>query len=270
VSDPCSGAEGSDEGELIWTDDHCHLGHAGRGDKNGRDPAGIVADARAHGVHRMIDIGTDVADSAQAIARARRFDGVWATAGVHPHEAARGIEGLADLLTEPEVVAVGECGLDYHYDNSPREDQRAVFAAQVGLAHEYDLALVIHTRVAWDDTFAVLESEGVPERTVFHCFSGGAAEAERSLAIGGHLSFSGIVTFPSADDVRDAAAACPAERTLVETDAPFLAPVPHRGRPNSPALVPLVGAAVADAQGVSVAAVAEATVANAARVYRLD
>lgn len=256
---------------LIWTDDHCHLGHAGRADDRVAPTADeLVAEARAAGVARMIDIGTDVTDSAEAIARARRFDGVWATAGVHPHEAAGGLDGLIDLLHEPEVVAVGECGLDYHYDNSPRADQRRAFAAQVGLAHEHDRALVIHTREAWDDTFAVLESEGVPDRTVFHCFTGGEAEAERSLAAGGHLSFSGIVTFPSAHDVRAAAARCPADRTLVETDAPFLAPVPHRGRPNRPALVPIVGAAVAEAQGREVADVAAAAVANADRVYGLE
>jgi TatD DNase family protein len=261
-----------DASALTWTDDHCHLGHAGRGngDEVGPGPEELVADARAAGVTRVIDIGTDVADSSEAIDRARRIDGVWATAGVHPHEAAGGIDGLADLLGESEVVAVGECGLDYHYDHSPRGEQRLVFAAQIGLAHEHDLALVIHTREAWDDTFAILGSEGVPARTVFHCFTGGPVEADRSLEAGGHLSFSGIVTFPSADDVRAAATLCPLDRTLVETDAPFLAPVPHRGRPNRPALVPVVGAAVAEAQGRSVAEAATATVANADRVYGLD
>jgi TatD DNase family protein len=229
----------------------------------------LVAEARAAGVTRMIDVGTDVTDSAVAIERARRLDGVWATAGVHPHEAAGGVDGLVDLLAAPEVVAVGECGLDYHYDHSPRATQRQVFALQVGLAHQLDLALVIHTREAWDDTFAVLGSEGVPDRTVFHCFTGGPPEAERALALGADLSFSGIVTFPGADDVRQAAARCPLGNTLVETDAPFLAPVPHRGRPNRPALVAVVGVAVAEAQGRRVADVAAATVANASRVYRL-
>ncbi|MEL7207442.1 MAG: TatD family hydrolase, partial [Actinomycetota bacterium] len=224
-----------------WVDDHCHLG-------DGADE--LVAEARDAGVTTMIDIGTTVADSAAAIERAGRLDGVFATAGVHPHEARDGTAGLEDLLGD--VVAVGECGLDYHYDHSPRPTQRDVFAAQIGLAHEHDLALVIHTREAWDDTFAVLDSEGVPERTVFHCFTGGPAEAERALAAGGHLSISGIVTFPSADDVRGAVAATPLDRLLVETDSPYLAPVPHRGRPNRPALVPVVGAAVADVLDVPV------------------
>jgi TatD DNase family protein len=246
-----------------WTDQHCHL----PGDP--AEAADLVAAARVEGVERIVDVGTDVEHSRSVVAVARALDGVWATAGVHPHDAHGGIDGLEDLLAEPEVVAVGECGLDYHYDHSPRDDQRRVFAAQIALAHRHDLALVIHTRDAWDDTFAVLETEGLPPRTVLHCFTGGPREAERALAIGVSLSFSGIVTFPTADDVRAAAALCPLERLLVETDAPYLTPVPHRGRPNRAALVPLVGAAVAAAKGVPVEAVAAATWENATAVYRL-
>lgn len=255
---------------LRWTDDHCHLGWEGDAPA---DPAlvdAMVAEARAAGVERLISVGTDAARSAEAVAAAARHPGVvWATVGLHPHDASQGLDGLAALLAEPGVVAVGECGLDYHYDHSPRDVQRRAFADQVALAQEHDLALVIHTREAWDDTFAVLDTEGVPERTVFHCFTGGPAEARACLDRGGHLSFSGIVTFRSADDVRAAAALCPLDRALVETDSPYLAPVPHRGRPNRPALVPLVGAAVAEAMGTTAEAVAEATWANAERVYRL-
>jgi len=134
-------------------------------------------------------------------------------------------------------VAIGECGLDYHYDFSPRPAQREAFAAQVGLAKEHGLALVVHTREAWEDTFAILASQGMPERTVFHCFTGGRPEASRALEMGAWLSFSGIITFKNATDIRAAAALCPLERILVETDSPYLAPVPHRGKPNSPALV---------------------------------
>ena len=166
-------------------------------------------------------------------------------------------------------MAVGECGLDYHYDHSPRPVQRGAFAAQVALAHRHGLALVIHSRAAWDDTLAILASEGVPERTVFHCFTGGAEEARRCLELGAWLSFSGIVTFPNAHDVRAAAAFCPLDRILVETDAPFLAPVPHRGRPNRPALVPLVGEAVARAKGLRAGEVEEATWAAAEAAFRL-
>ena len=246
-----------------WTDNHCHLPP---GDAAGQP----IAEARAAGVTRMITVGTDAEHSRQAIDVARAHDGVWATVGVHPHDASQGIDAIMALLDEPEVVAVGECGLDYFYDHSPRPAQRDVFVAQIALAHERDLALVIHTRDAWTDTFDILAAEGVPARTVFHCFTGGPDEARRGLDLGIRLSFSGIITFPSGQDLRDAAALCPLDRLLVETDAPFLTPVPHRGQPNSPALVPLVGAAVAAAKGLDVSAVAEASWANAAELYRLD
>jgi TatD DNase family protein len=255
-----------------WVDDHCHLGHGARGDSGPVDEAAVaaaLAEAAEAGVVRVIDVGTDLADSTAAADRAARHPEVWATAGVHPHEARHGLDGIEALLARPEVRAVGECGLDHHYDHSPRDVQREVFAAQVALAHRHDRALVIHTREAWDETFAVLAAEGVPERTVFHCFSGGPVEARLALDLGAHLSFSGIVTFPSAGDVREAVALCPPDRLLVETDAPFLAPVPHRGRPNRPALVAVVGAAVAEVRGDDVAVVADRTWANAAHVYDL-
>jgi TatD DNase family protein len=241
----------------VWTDAHCHI------------TADVLDDARAAGVERMISVGTDVASSQAAIALAAGHVGVWATAGVHPHDAKDGIAGVEALLGAPEVVAVGECGLDYHYEHSPRDVQRDVFAAHIALAHTHELALVIHSREAWDDTFAVLASEGVPERTVFHCFTGGPEEAERCLALGAALSFSGIVTFKTADDVRAAAALCPLDRMTVETDSPYLAPVPHRGQQNQPAWVPLVGAAVAGVKGVPVEEVARATTATAERLFRL-
>ena len=149
-------------------------------------------------------------------------------------------------------VAVGECGLDYFYDLSDRAVQRDAFAGQVALAHRFDLPLVIHSRDAWENTFAVLDREGVPRRTVFHCFTGGATEAEACLARGAYLSFSGIVSFKNAAAVRAAAALCPLDRLFVETDSPYLAPVPHRGRPNQPAYVVHVGAAVAQAKGLDV------------------
>ena len=249
---------------VSWTDAHCHLDHDGDD-----GAAALVDEARGAGVERLVTIGTDVASSRHAIDVARAHPGVWATAGVHPHDASDGLAGLEALLTEPEVVAVGECGLDYHYDHSPRTSQREVFAGQVALARSHGLALVVHTREAWDDTLDVLESEGAPERTVIHCFTGGPHEARRCLDLGAHLSFSGIVTFAGAPEVRDAAAMCPSDRLLVETDAPYLAPVPHRGRRNRPALVPLVGAAVASARGESVADVAACTWTNAERVFRL-
>jgi TatD DNase family protein len=248
----------------VWTDSHCHVPYEGVG-------LDAVEQARAAGVTRLITVGTDAAQSKAAIEVANDQVGVWASIGLHPHDAINGVETIIPLLAMgiPSVVAVGECGLDYHYDHSPRDVQRAVFADQIALAKEYGLALIIHTRSAWDDTFDILAAEGMPERTVFHCFTGGTAEAEQALGLGAYISFSGIVTFKSATDVREAAALCPLDRLLVETDSPYLAPVPHRGRPNAPSLVPLVGAHVAAVRDVSVEVVESATWINAEQIFRL-
>jgi TatD DNase family protein len=250
---------------VSWTDNHCHLDD----ERIAYGAAAAVKAAREAGVDRMITIGTDAMRSRMAIDIAAAHDGVWATVGLHPHDAKNGVDTIAALFGEPKVVAVGECGLDYHYDNSPRPQQREAFAAQIRIAHERALPLVIHTREAWDETFDILGAEGVPERTVFHCFSGGAAEATRCLDIGGYLSFSGIVTFPKAADVRMAVEQCPIDRLLVETDAPYLTPVPHRGTPNEPAYVPLVGAAIAQVKGVDVRLVEEASTRTASAVFGL-
>ena len=247
---------------MRWTDNHCHL----ELDRLTE----VVAQASAAGVERMIDVGTDASTSIAAVAKAAACDRVWATAGVHPHEARHGIGGIEELLESERVVAVGECGLDYHYNYSPLDDQQAVFAAQIEIAHSHRMPLVIHTREAWDDTFAILDEGGVPERTVFHCFTGGADQARAALDRGAYLSFSGIVSFPSADDVRDAAELCPLDRLLVETDSPYLAPVPRRGRTNTPANLPLVGEAVARVHGVAPEVVAERTWDNAAVFYQLE
>ncbi len=253
----------------MWTDAHCHIPHVGGTSRLdlGEDAVGSARDA---GVDRLVSVGVDVPTSRQAIEVARRHDGVWATAGLHPHDASQGLDGLEALLDDPAVVAVGECGLDLHYEHSPRAVQREVFAAQVALAHAHDLALVIHTRDAWDETFDILGVEGVPPRTVLHCFTGGPVEARRALDLGAVLSFSGIITFPSAGDIRAAAELCPLDRLTVETDSPYLAPAPHRGKRNSPALVPLVGAAVAAAKGVEVEVVEAATTGTASWLFRLD
>jgi TatD DNase family protein len=248
---------------MPWVDQHCHI-------PPGADGAEQVEEARAAGVLRMVTVGTTIEQSKQMMAVARAHDGVWATAGVHPHDAKDGIDGLEELLDASEVLAIGECGLDYHYDHSPRDVQADVFRRQIAIANQRDIPLVIHTRSAWDDTFAVLDAEGTPRRTVFHCFTGGAPEGAECRARGALLSFSGIITFPSGQDLRDAAAECPIDQLLVETDSPYLAPVPHRGKPNRPALVPLVGAAVAAAKGISVEEVEAATWATAAAFYGFD
>lgn len=249
----------------MWTDSHCHLDWDGVG-------APAIEAARAEGVTRMVTVGTDAATSEAAIETARANQGVWATIGLHPHDARNGVASIAGLLEKPDplVVAVGECGLDYYYDHSPREAQREAFAEQIVLASSLGLPLVVHTRDAWDDTFQILQSVGVPDRWVMHCFTGGPNEARRGLDLGATLSFSGIVTFKNAADVREAAALCPLDRLLVETDSPFLAPVPHRGQTNRPALVPVVGAAVAAVRDVSTEVIEQATWDNAARLFALD
>lgn len=230
-------------------------------------PAAAVQAAREAGVVGMVTVGCDRDTSLAAIAVAAEHPDVWASVGLHPHDAVNGVDTIVDLLDTPGIVAVGEAGLDYYYEHSPRDVQRAAFAAQIQLAHERGLPLIIHTRDAWDDTFDVLAAEGVPERTVFHCFTGGPAEAVRCLDAGAFVSVSGIVTFKNAADLRAAACLIPLDRLLIETDAPYLAPVPHRGRANQPAFVPLVGRCIADLRDLPVDEVAAATTANAALAF---
>ncbi len=248
-----------------WVDSHCHL-------PADLAEADVIADrARAAGVAWMVCVGTDLATSVAAIALAEHRDDVRATVGLHPHDAVHLDEQwpeLARLAASPAVVAVGEAGLDHHYEHSPGPDQARAFRAQIGLAHELDLAFVIHTREAWDETFAILDDEGMPRRTVFHCFTGGPDEAVACLARGAHLSFSGIVTFKNAVDVRAAAAIAPPDRMLVETDSPYLAPVPFRGQVNEPARVIDVGAGLAAATDQSPATVARHTAEVADQVFR--
>ena len=186
----------------------------------GRGEAGVVG---------MICVGTNLETSRGAIADAARFPDVRATVGLHPHDASE-LDAVWDeletLAASDDVVGIGETGFDLHYNHSPSVEQEVAFRAHIRLAHRLGRALVIHSRNAWDDTFRVLADDGVPERTVFHCFTGGPDEAQRAVALGAYLSFSGIVSFKNADDVRAAAASTPLDRMLVETDAPFLAPVP--------------------------------------------
>jgi TatD DNase family protein len=250
--------------EVRWFDQHCHLEPGPAGD-------GAIDAALAAGVARMITVGTDVARSIEAADVADAHPGVvWATAGIHPHEARHG--GLAEieaLLARPSVLAVGECGLDYYYDHSPRQEQQQLFAAQIELARRADRPLVIHTRDAWEDTFALLAEVGVPAKVVFHCFTGGPDEARRCLELGGLLSFSGVVTFKSAETLRDAARLCPLDRLVLETDAPYLAPVPLRGRPNQPANLVHTAAVVAGLKDLTPAALSARTWSTTCGFYGL-
>ncbi len=257
-----------------WTDAHCHLQEQFLGDE---ETTAILNDtlARAYdgGVDRVVVIGTDATTSAQAL-EITAVEGpvdIYATVGLHPHDAAQDIDAVVALARQghPKLVGIGECGLDYFYEHSPRADQRRAFARQIALAHELDLALVIHARDAFDDLFELLRSEGVPPRTVVHCFTGTPDDASACLELGCDISISGVVTFKNAELLREAVRSVPLGRLHVETDSPFLAPVPYRGRANEPAYVTVVGEFVAELRGESFVEVREATSANTARLFGL-
>ena len=222
-------------------DSHCHLDSP----EFDEDRDAVIARALESGVEHMVAIGTGSGppDLEAGVRLADKYPSFYATAGVHPHDAAKAaaadLQKLAGLLKHPKVIAAGEIGLDYHYDFSPREVQKSVFVEQMAIAAAARKPIVIHTREAWEDTLALIEQHWKPHGLagIMHCFSGGPAEAQRALDLGFYLSFGGIVTFPKALDVQAAAKQAPADRILVETDAPYLAPVPRRGKRNEPALV---------------------------------
>jgi TatD DNase family protein len=253
-------------------DSHCHLADA----VFAPDLDAVLARAGAAGLTHVLCIlaAGDAAEAAQAARLAATFDGARFAVGVHPHQAHEAAAAgqaaavvRAAFRANPLVRAVGEIGLDYHYDFSPREVQRSVFAEQVALARELERPVIIHTREAEDDTFDILRSEGRGDVTgVFHCFTGDAAMARRALEIGFSLSFAGIVTFPKAESIREAAAIVPDDRLLAETDSPFLAPVPHRGKRNEPAWVARVVDMLARVRGATVDATAARITANFLRL----
>ena len=249
---------------IHWVDSHCHL------PMSTAEADTTVARAREAGVVGMVCVGTALDSSRAAVAAVARYPDVRATVGLHPHDAselAAVWDELEVLASADGVVGIGETGFDLHYNHSPIDAQEQSFRAHIDLARRLDLALVVHSRNAWDDTFRVLADAGVPARTVVHCFSGGPTEAARALDLGVWLSFSGIVSFKNANDVRAAAASTPLDRMLVETDAPYLAPVPHRGKDNEPAFVADVGTALAAAAGRPVDEVAATTRDNARTVF---
>jgi TatD DNase family protein len=248
-------------------DSHCHL------DDKQFDPDRdeVVARAREAGVERMMAIGTGNGppDLECALRLARQHDFIYATVGVHPHDAAKAtpetFAAMETLAAETKVLAIGEIGLDYHYDFSPRDVQREVFIAQLKLAARAGKPIVIHTREAWEDTLLVLR-EHWSGAGIIHCFSGGPAEARQALDLGFYLSFGGVLTFPKAEALREAARMTPEDRLLVETDAPYLAPVPKRGKRNEPAFLVETARRLAEVRGTSPERIAETTTANFERL----
>ena len=252
-------------------DSHAHLDDL----RYDTDRDNVLQRAQTAGIEAIVTIGCDLATSQAAVALAHAHPNIFATIGVHPHEAKEIGEGwyesFRSLARHPKVVAYGEIGLDYHYDHSPREIQRQRFREQIHLARELALPLVIHTREAQEDTVMILREEGaVDGGGVFHCFSGDAWLAKDALDLGFYLSFSGVLTFKNATMLRDIAKTVPLDRLMVETDCPYLAPVPYRGKRNEPAYVQYVAEILAEIRGNgSVESIARATVENTKRVFRI-
>ena len=250
-------------------DSHCHLDFP----DFDADRDGLVARAKAAGVEKMVTISTRVAKFPPLKAIVDRYDDVYCSIGTHPHNAADEPDVTADdlvaIAADPKVVAIGEAGLDYHYDNSPREAQRVSFLRHIEAARATQLPLVIHARDADDDIAAILAEETAKGAfpAILHCFSSGRALALRGIELGLHVSFSGILTFKRSDALRALAAELPLDRLLVETDAPYLAPVPHRGQRNEPAYVIETAKVLAEARGMPLDDLAAATTDNFYRLF---
>ena len=246
---------------MIFTDSHCHLTMSNA-------EANLVA-ARAAGVRGFVVPGTKLEDAPQAVAFAQQHDDVWAAVGFHPHDAKdcddAAFAEIERLAREPRVVAIGECGLDYHYDYSPREVQRAVFERHIELAKALDKPIIVHNRESTADMVEILSRSGA--RGILHSYTESLDVARQLVGLGYYISFSGIVTFKSAESLREAARGLPHDRVLIETDTPYLAPVPYRGRDNEPAYVVAVAELLAKLWDVSLERVAEQTTANFERVF---
>jgi TatD DNase family protein len=246
-----------------FVDSHCHLDD----EKFDADRDAVIERALATGVEIMMAIGTG-GELDVAIRLAEKYPFIYATIGVHPHDAVKAsaetFDRLRDLASHPKVLAIGEIGLDYHYDFSPRDVQHHVFDRQLEIAAEFGKPIVIHTREAWEDTMAHISSgpAALPHGGIMHCFTGDSTQARQALALGFHLSFGGVLTFPKADAVREAARIIPENRLLIETDCPYLAPVPHRGARNEPAFVIETARRLAAVRGVPIEEIASATTRN--------
>jgi TatD DNase family protein len=249
-------------------DTHCHLGY---GELAEDAPEALVARAHAAGVTHLLDVGVDAASSRRAAERARQLPGVHFAAGLHPNEADRfdtEWPELRALAQDPRCIAVGETGLDYHWDKAPRDVQRRAFAAHLELGARLDKAVIVHARKALDDAFAIL-ADHRDARVVLHCFAGDERDVARAAELGCRLSFAGPLTYPNAAALRRAACAAPAELLLVETDAPFLAPQSRRGKRNEPAFVVEVAQQLAALRGVDFEGLAASTSANARALFAL-
>lgn len=256
-------------------DSHCHLDTRVWGDDAGVDE--VVARAHAAGVNRMMAIGSGYGfeSGERAVAVARRHAMVAASVGLHPHDAKEyseaGMEAMLELARDPKVRALGEMGLDYHYDFSPRDQQIAAFRAQLRAARERNLPVIIHDRESGGETMAVLDEERAWETGVlFHCYTGDTSLMRQIVDRGGSISIPGIVTFKNAEGMREVARTVPLEHLLIETDAPFLAPIPYRGKKNEPAYVALVGAAVAALRQMPTSELCAIAAANTLRFFRWD
>lgn len=250
-------------------DSHCHLNYAGLAERQEE----VLANARSRGIAGFLNISTRQSEWGDVVSAAERNGDVWATIGVHPHEADAhpdlGAAALVEAAGHPRVIAIGECGLDYYYDKSDRAAQRERFQAHIEAARQTGLPLVVHTREAEDDTAEMLTREvnkgGVTG--VLHCFTGSADLARKALRLGFYISISGIVTFKNAKDLQEVAKSVPQDRLLVETDSPFLAPVPHRGQTCEPAFVADTAAFLSDLRDEPLDELAEATTANFFRLF---
>lgn len=253
-------------------DSHCHLDDH----RYDTDREAVIERAHQAGIQYMLAIGTGDGppDLEAAVQLADRYPFVFATVGVHPNDACKinlnTFEKLAELLRHPKVKAIGEIGLDYHWE-TPKDAQAPVFVRQMELAAERRMPIVIHTRDAWRDTLDMLRTHWVPSGLgcVMHCFTGDAARARQCLDLGFHLSFGGVTTFPKSAEIREAARITPADRLLLETDCPYLAPLPYRGKRNEPAYVAYTARAIAEIRGVSVEQLAAETSANFERLFHL-
>jgi TatD DNase family protein len=253
----------------LWFDSHCHLHLV----EESRPLDEVLAGARLAGVTELVTVGIDVNSSERAVELADET-GVWACVGIHPSSAdqltsdARAT--LEAVVKKDRVVAVGETGLDFYREHADPQDQGRAFRAHIELAKAWDKALVIHTRASVDEALGQLWQEGPPERLVFHCWSGDEDQLLKALELGAFISFAGNISFKNAPNLRALAREVPSERLLVETDAPFLAPVPFRGRPNAPEHLPLVGASVAQARSQDIETVAARTTENARRLFGIN